>query len=490
MTRKIQPLQLAALAALAVAALALALLPGPAGRPGPALTILQTSDLHCEPGHPGSSRGFLKLAALLDKLTAESGGPAQVLRVDCGDAFQGTALGSHTQGSAAVEYLNHARYDVFVPGNHDFDFGAAALAERLKALKPDILAANLELDGPAGALIKPWKLYERGGVKVAVIGLTSPFLGFWLWGDNQCGYRVCSLDSALDKVMPEVLAAKPDLVVVAAHQGLYVSKRLPPGNDLWELAKKWPQINLILGGHSHQEFPGKRVAFDAWYVQPGSRAEFVAAVSFERESGALSSRLVGPGRDGPLDSKLAARLRPALTASDAQERELAGELEHELKGEIQIGELFCAAMAKAAGTSAAMAGAAPTAVLPAGPVSRAALRRLQPFEDTVAILSLTSDELDSLMAEQRSRGKRELGAPALRFWGVHPGAAERLDVAFSSYAVAGAGNRYPVLKAIAARPSSRARDTGVNIRDALEKLVRSCDLSVLAPSTAGGAASR
>ena len=477
MTRKFQPRQLAALAVLAAAALAALLSACPAGRPGRTLAILQTSDLHCEPGHPGSPRGFLKLAPLLDKLAAESGGPANVLRVDCGDAFQGTALGSHNQGAAAAAFLNHARYDVFVPGNHDFDFGTAALAARLKELKPDILAANLELDGPAGALVKPWKLYERGGARVAVIGLTSPFLGFWLWGDAQRGYRTCSFEAALDKVMPEVLAARPDLVVVAAHQGLYLSKRLPPGNDLWELAKKWPRINLILGGHSHQEFPGKRVAFDAWYVQPGSRAEFLAAVKVELDAGgvkSISSRLVGPGRDGAVDGKLAALLKPALAAVDAQEREVVGKLERELKGEGPVGDFLGAAMAKAAGTTGAMVGVAPTAALPAGPVSRSALRRLQPFEDTVVVLSLSGAELAAVVEEQRLRGKGDVGAPPLRLWGVRadPAATGRLDIAFSSYAVAGAGNRYPALKAAAARPSSRARDTGVKIRDALAAQLR------------------
>ena len=95
--------------------------------------IFQTSDIH---GHLNNkttehSNGWLKLGGVLKKEIEEAGGHDNCLLIDCGDTFQGTIEASEAKGEFAISFMNNLKYDVFVPGNHDFDFGLNVFLNRI-----------------------------------------------------------------------------------------------------------------------------------------------------------------------------------------------------------------------------------------------------------------------------------------------------------------------------------------------------------------------
>ena len=119
--------------------------------------------------------------------------------------------------------------------------------------------------------ILPWKLYIKNNIKIAVIGMTSPYLKYWLWGKEHENYDVVSISETLGKIMPDILKTKSDIIVLALHHGLYNSKRFPgKDNYLRNIIKKYPQIDIVLGGHTHQIYPGESLYNNTVYVQSGA----------------------------------------------------------------------------------------------------------------------------------------------------------------------------------------------------------------------------
>lgn len=137
------------------------------------ITVIQTTDIH------GSQR-FASLAGLIAR---ERESDPQILLVDCGDLSRGSMEAFADGGAAAVEMLNYLKYDVWVPGNHEFRIGQRLFRRNLDLFKAgDVLAANLDFtrEGVAPARpVLPWKMYERYGLRIAVIGLVSPHYDYW-----------------------------------------------------------------------------------------------------------------------------------------------------------------------------------------------------------------------------------------------------------------------------------------------------------------------
>ena len=102
------------------------------------LTILQTTDVH---GSIGDARspGLLQIADAAESIRPD-------LWIDCGDLMQGSFSATVDGGASMVEALNAAGCDVWVPGNHDFDYGAETLAKRIGIFRGTVLAANMKSD--------------------------------------------------------------------------------------------------------------------------------------------------------------------------------------------------------------------------------------------------------------------------------------------------------------------------------------------------------
>ena len=98
--------------------------------------IFQTSDTH---GYLNNvedecSGDWLRLGNILKKEIDKAGGHDNCLLIDCGDTFQGTIEASEEKGKFVVSIMNNLEYDVFVPGNHDFDFGFNNFLDRISIL--------------------------------------------------------------------------------------------------------------------------------------------------------------------------------------------------------------------------------------------------------------------------------------------------------------------------------------------------------------------
>ena len=445
------------------------------------LELYCTTDLH---GHAD------RLAALGGAL--RQGGDA-VLRVDVGDTAQGTLLSQFSGGRIMIESLNALNFDCWIPGNHDFELGLQTLMDRKNDFRGTVLCANLRVHGKAPTA--SWKLFRRAGLKVAVIGITSEYITTWNWRTSDQGIAILKTMQTLSSVMPEVMKAKPDLIILGIHAGRFQSLRFQPEWQMRDIAVRFPQIDLILGGHTHTAVKGLMLGGKVWYMQAGKYAAGYAKAEIvydkqKKKRISLTSSYIALPPDAPepqnpepeLKRKLAAirknmystvcRSAPALGADNPECTALT----------------FCEAIADQTRAPIVFHGVLSRAEKHAGKYSRKDVYDLCPFENTVILMDLSPSECRTILLEQQKAHRSRKGnampqytrGVALdvngnlvlsdgRIWNNEQ---ERITAAFNSFIASSAGMRFPELKRIAAKKEVNGRDTGLKIRLLLETYLR------------------
>ena len=93
---------------------------------------------------------------------------------DAGDNLHGMPRINVSNGENMVPLLNSAGIDLFVPGNHDFNYGATQLLSLAKKLKFPVLAANIAYSNNGAKLFPANKIFKQGNIKIGVFGLATP----------------------------------------------------------------------------------------------------------------------------------------------------------------------------------------------------------------------------------------------------------------------------------------------------------------------------
>ena len=438
------------------------------------LTIIQTTDIHTSED----------LARLATHIVRERKANSDVL-VDCGDLTRGSFAATVDDGEAEVATLNKLRYDVWVPGNHEFRAGQGHLRHVLEQFKSgDVLAANLSFkEAPAPRRkILPWKIYKRSGLHVAVIGLISPDTERWYGGILYKGIETCSAKEALEAVMPAVREAKPDVIVVAAHLGAYS----PSGDTNAPLAKlpeyiaSYPDISLLLAGHTHQKIQQRALSDTCWMIQPPTHAKAASRITLSFDTDA---RRVVSVTNVFLYAK-DAEPWPKMPKEWVRRPEVAKRAGAEVVAVIPAGvslrpskdpaevnpmRVFCArAMAEATGADAALAEIGKRASMSTGAVTRATLYNFASHENYLSVITVTPDELRRIVDEQKAKG-----CPLVPYgldYGKLPDHPIRL--ALGAYAANGSDGAYPVLRTIAESGQVSREDTEIAMRDSIGLLLR------------------
>jgi 5'-nucleotidase len=218
-----------------------------------ALTILYTNDVHSriepfpsnDPKHPGLG-GFECRAALINKIRKES---KNVLLLDAGDVFQGTPYFNMFSGEVEYKLMSQMQYDATTIGNHDFDLGIENIKKQFVHAKFEMLNANYGLKNtPINDIVKPYKIFDKNGIKVGVFGLGIELKG--LVPQNLSGETTYHDPLMVAETISKILKKekKCDYVICLSHLGYkYEDKKI----DDVKLAENTSFIDLIIGGHTH-----------------------------------------------------------------------------------------------------------------------------------------------------------------------------------------------------------------------------------------------
>lgn len=211
------------------------------------IIILHTNDTHSrieplpltDPYNPGKG-GVVNRKAMIDSIRNVH---SNILLLDAGDFVQGTPYYNLFKGRAEVESLNLIGYDAVTLGNHEFDYGLDTLQMILQKLDCPVICCNYNVTNtPLKGVVQPYHIFERGGVKIGVIGAGIQPDGL-IQKDKYAGPIYLPVIETVNKYARILRKKKKcDIIICLSHIG--------HSEDI-KLAQASEHIDIIIGGHSH-----------------------------------------------------------------------------------------------------------------------------------------------------------------------------------------------------------------------------------------------
>ena len=224
----------------------------------------------------GKMGGIAHMKPIIDHVKKERG-EKNVLLLDSGDTWQGTAVALKTKGEAIVDAQNYLGVDVMV-GHWEFTYGKERVMELIKMLDGEFISQNVIDNDPFSdefeeLIFPPYTIKEVGGAKIGIIGQSFPFTSTANPKRFTEGWSFAlrheSLQGFIDELRKE---KKVDCVVVLSHDGFSVDQ---------ELAKKVKGVDFILSGHTHDPSPKPIIVNDTVILIAGSHGKYVGRLDLD-----------------------------------------------------------------------------------------------------------------------------------------------------------------------------------------------------------------
>jgi 2',3'-cyclic-nucleotide 2'-phosphodiesterase/3'-nucleotidase len=244
------------------------------------LQILGTSDLHGRfdsfdyaSGKPNTNGGLTQLSTKIQELRKQN---KDTLVVDAGDSVQDNMADLFLKDTEHPMFvaMDAIGYDSWTLGNHEFNYGSAMIEKLVKEPKCAVLCGNVyKKDGTR--LGKPYIIKTVDGVRVAIIGMTTPNILRWD-GSKLPGYKVTSPVEETRKAIDEIKASKAaDVFVGVMHMGL--DNEYGTDDSTTAVAQACPELAAIVSGHAHLNVPEKKVGSTV-LTEPGKYGEALSQV--------------------------------------------------------------------------------------------------------------------------------------------------------------------------------------------------------------------
>jgi 2',3'-cyclic-nucleotide 2'-phosphodiesterase (5'-nucleotidase family) len=477
------------------------------------ISILHTTDLH---GHilptsdyNGNSDcgGMARCVTQIRRWQQQN--PNSIL-IDIGDVYQGTDVGLRSKGDLMIDLFNHLKYDAWIIGNHEFDWGVQPFQQALQRSAMPVLAANTLLEGkPAGefpdakhpfAKIQPFILKQVAGIKLAIIGVTTPGMQFWLRPEFIQGIEFQYPVEPVRRAIAKAKSEGADAIVLTGHMGL---KPRSGGDDfantVMALTSEFPEASVFVAGHTHQAIPS-RVVNGALFTQADHFGIHVGRVDlfFDRISRKLlhqkASCELMDHRFG-LDPVVMSRAKMQLAESEVALSQSIGELTETLRARSRPGvpsdierligaAIMEALLERSVQVDGTLHGAFDEKTnLVAGAKTVRDIWNVIPFENYVVTAALSPDEIKAVMEEvYASHESRNLVGFEIKTEGrgydCHITAMSLDDgrpldrgkkyvIAFNSFDSRSAGHHFMKLRSLLETPAANCTMHPVQTRDAL-----------------------
>jgi S-sulfosulfanyl-L-cysteine sulfohydrolase len=230
----------------------------------------------------GRAGGMDRLATLISAIRSERGA-GRTLLLDGGDTLQGSYTALHSKGGDMMRVMEQLGVEA-TTGHWEFSLGQERIADLFGtrdhpvASKVAFLAGNIrdhEMDEP---VFRATKMFEKGGVKIAVIGQAFPFTPIanprWMMASWIFGIRE-------NDIRRRVAAARTngaELVVLLSHNGFDVDRKL---------ASRVDGIDIILTSHTHDALPAPVRVNGTILIASGSATKFLSRLDVEVKNGRM-----------------------------------------------------------------------------------------------------------------------------------------------------------------------------------------------------------
>ena len=188
-----------------------------------------------------------------------------VVLVEVGDAIQDNQIEvfakdkKYYKNHPVPKVLNEMNYDIFVLGNHEFNFGMKALDEILKDIKAKKLTANFYHKKNDKRYIDATTIIEKDGVKLGIIGLSTPMSA--KFEEDTGNLKDMKFTSPTEEARTQVekLKAKGvDAIIVIAHMGIDNENKIPD-TGMRDVINAVDGIDVVIAGHMHKDVPSETI---------------------------------------------------------------------------------------------------------------------------------------------------------------------------------------------------------------------------------------
>jgi S-sulfosulfanyl-L-cysteine sulfohydrolase len=267
----------------------------------------------------GRLGGLDRIATILKAIRAERG--ERVVFLDGGDTWQNSYTSLVTKGQDMVDCMALLKPDAMT-GHWEFTLGEARVKELVENLGFPFLAQNIrdtEWNEPA---FKPSTIYERGGVRIGIIGQALPYTPIanprWMMPTWSFGIREDDLRKQVELIRKD----GADLVVLLSHNGFDLDRKL---------AGRVPGIDVILTAHTHDALPDVVKVGKTLLVASGSHGKFVSRLDLDVRGGEVKDyrfKLIPVFADAIApDTEMAAKIAAVRAPHEKMLRETIGRTE-------------------------------------------------------------------------------------------------------------------------------------------------------------------
>lgn len=378
------------------------------------INIYHTNDVHGHALGNESSIGYARFKTYVKEDTADG-----KLIVDAGDAFSGSAFTNLSEGESISQIMNSVGYNAYVPGSHDFEYGTDRLLELVEESGTDGLALNLLKDGQP--LFPAYRIFQKNGVKIGVIGIVSSDVPAVNDPNQLSGLTFLDKNDTIFAAQEAVAALQAEnvnAIVALTHLGTSDTSTL----SSIDIATSVSGIDLIIDGKSHDEYENGFNSYTGYIAgvtppiaQAGKYFESfgVATLNFDDENNLLSisDKLIDyetAAKSAP-DKKTAAIITDFTQAQQPiLEKRIAstpvllnGESEYVRTGSSNFGILATTAMMESTGADIAILNSGSIlSSVPQGDITFGAMYNALDFDDYIVTTTVTGAELKELLNSQ------------------------------------------------------------------------------------------
>jgi len=475
------------------------------------ISIVHTTDLH---GHilPTSDYagnadlgGFARCVTQIRRWRRQN---LNSILIDIGDVYQGTDASWRSNGAMMIDLFNYVKYDAWIIGNHEFDWGIEKLADAVAESRMPVLAANMSIQQDAAddlstklfGKLRPYILKEFDGIKIAIIGVTTPGMPFWFRSEFIRGFGFEHSVEPVRRAIARIRNEGADAIVLAGHMGLRARSGGDDfANNVMALTSEFPEVIAFIAGHTHQTIPN-RVTNGVLLTQADHFGIHIGRLDliFERASRKLLGREATcelMNHRIPRDRTILARTKDVLRESAKTLAQPIGALAETLRvrsrpGEpSEVEELIGAAVMEELRERDLPVDGAMHGVFDehnnflAGPKTVDDAWNLIPFENYIVTAELSAEEIVAVMEEvYASREPRNLFGFEIETEGVaidrriskmrladgrSLDRGKRYIIAFNSFDSGSGGHRFMKLRALLETPAANCTFHPVLTRDAI-----------------------
>lgn len=399
------------------------------------IVILATSDMHgnvwgytYEDNAESSNNGMARLYTYIKQVREEN---PVVFLIDGGDDIQGTIMTDDIANKVpdsehpVMAAMNFMGYDSMTLGNHEFNWGINTMKKILGQAEFPVLGANI-LDQDGNYITgRGWTIVERGGVRLAVIGVCTPDIP--IWDTDKEGIRDTTFEPAYTGVKRalEEIGDQADIILVSAHMGQYAEFDEDGGSDsASKILEENPEVDLLQTAHMHITVndringtpiaavrnQGREIArfdvtldqdmnirdvsteiIDMTGYEPSKEIREIPAVKAAHEQ-AVSLIRTDTGEDGEPGEPLG-----STTARFQPENEIKGLPEGRLLDTAVLDLILKIQLLNSGADVASCALFKNTSDLPEGPISYNNIFNIYKYDNTLYMLNVTGRELKNYM---------------------------------------------------------------------------------------------